>query len=224
MTVSVGHCHPKVNAALHDQVDTLWHTTSIYMHPKIHEYAERLTATLPEPLSCVYFVNSGSEANDMAMMMARLHTHNHELLSFRNAYHGMSPYTMGLTAQSSWKYKVVGSNLGVHHVMNPDPYRGVYGGAHCRDSPVQVSGRPCDCGAGGACKAEEGYLEQLDEVLKYSVHKGDSLAGFFAESIQGVGGSVQYPKGYLKKAFQKVRELGGICISDEVYQECTYLL
>ena len=109
VTVSVGHCHPKVctnsiivgntdkiyilyilqvNEALKAQVDTLWHTTSIYMHPKIHEYAEKLTATLPEPLKCVYFVNSGSEANDMAMMMARVYTGNFDILSFRNAYHG----------------------------------------------------------------------------------------------------------------------------------------
>lgn len=88
MTVSVGHCHPKVNKALHDQVDTLWHTTNIYMHPKIHEYAERLTALFPEPLKNVYFVNSGSEANDLAMYMARLHSGNFDLWSFRNAYHG----------------------------------------------------------------------------------------------------------------------------------------
>ena len=78
----------QVNEALKAQVDTLWHTTSIYMHPKIHEYAEKLTATLPEPLKCVYFVNSGSEANDMAMMMARVYTGNFDILSFRNAYHG----------------------------------------------------------------------------------------------------------------------------------------
>ena len=70
------------------QIDTLWHTTSIYMHPKIHEYAEKLTATLPEPLKCVYFVNSGSEANDMAMMIARVYTGNFDILSFRNSYHG----------------------------------------------------------------------------------------------------------------------------------------
>ena len=59
------------------------------------------------------------------------------------------------------------------------------------------------------------YLGQLEEVFRYSIPKGKSLAGFFAESIQGVGGSVQFPKGYLKKAFEKVRDLGGLCISDE---------
>ena len=88
VTVSVGHCHPKVNAALEEQVKTLWHTTSIYLQPKIHEYAEKLTATLPDNLSCVYLVNSGSEANDLAIMMARLYTGNYDIISLRNSYHG----------------------------------------------------------------------------------------------------------------------------------------
>ena len=88
MTFSAGHCHPKINAALEEQIKTLWHTTSIYLQPKIHEYAEKLTATLPEHLSCVYLVNSGSEANDLAIMMARLYTGNYDIISLRNSYHG----------------------------------------------------------------------------------------------------------------------------------------
>ena len=72
----------------------------------VHEYATRLVETLPDPLKVVYFVNSGSEANDLAMYMARLYTGNNDLISFRNAYHGMSPYTMGLTAHSTWKFSV----------------------------------------------------------------------------------------------------------------------
>ncbi len=181
VTVSVGHCHPKVNEALKAQVDTLWHTTSIYMHPKIHEYAEKLTATLPEPLKCVYFVNSGSEANDMAMMMAREYTGNFDIVSFRNSYHGASPYTNGLTAHSSWKFNFANS-FGIHHAMNPDPYKGLFGGAHCRDSPVQTQ-RQCSCEQ-GQCQASEGYLNQFDEIFKYSLPKDGKVAAFFAESIQ----------------------------------------
>ena len=112
---------------------------------------------------------------------------NHELLSFRNAYHGMSYATMGITGQGTWKYKLPGTNMNIHNIMNPDPYRGIYGGSKCRDSPVQVLGRDCDCAA-GHCKAEDGYLEQLEEVLKYSTQTGlpagKNIAGFFAESIQ----------------------------------------
>ena len=106
VTVSVGHCHPKVTEALQQQIHRLWHTTNIYLHPMVHEYATRLMETLPDPLKVVYFVNSGSEANDLAMYMARLYTGNNDLISFRNAYHGMSPYTMGLTAHSTWKFSV----------------------------------------------------------------------------------------------------------------------
>jgi len=216
VTVSVGHCHPHVNAALHNQVDRLWHTTNIYLHPQVHEYAEKLTQTLPDNLKNVYFVNSGSEANDLAMYMARLYTGNWDILSFRNAYHGMSPYTMGLTAHSTWKYSVP-TGFGIHHVMNPDVYRGPWGTVGCRDCPVLPQGVAREEEGEGECaSAVENYMEQLEEVVRYSLPRDGRMAAFFAESIQGVGGSVQYPKGYLKRAFARVRELGGLCVSDEV--------
>ena len=220
VTVSVGHCHPKVNAALHAQIDRLWHTTAIYLYPQIHEYARRLTATMPGNLKVCYFVNSGSEANDMAMMMARMYTGNYDILALRNAYHGMSPYTMGLTAHSTWRYDLP-TNMGIVHSMNPDPYRGPWGGGHCRDSPVQTD-RTCGCPPHGAwstfaihakyfavdhirfqirksisfssncfspsfsgCMAGDNYVEQIEDVLRHCVAK-KGIAGFFAESIQGI--------------------------------------
>lgn len=212
VTVGLGHCHPKINAVLKEQSETLWHTTSIYMHPKIHEYAEKLAAKMPGNLKVIYFVNSGSEANDMATFMARSFTGNYDIISFMNAYHGVSPTTMGLTAIGKWKHGVPHS-FGFHHAMNPDVYRGIWGGSNCRDSPVQTT-RKCSCGE-GQCQASDNYINQFEEVLNYCVPK-TGLAGFFAESIQGVGGAMQYPKGYLKKAFELVRSRGGICISDEV--------
>eukprot|EP00088_Acartia_fossae_P003947 TRINITY_DN11696_c0_g1_i1.p1 TRINITY_DN11696_c0_g1~~TRINITY_DN11696_c0_g1_i1.p1 ORF type:complete len:499 (+),score=87.62 TRINITY_DN11696_c0_g1_i1:38-1534(+) len=216
VTVSVGHCHPKVNEALHNQIDKLWHTTNIYMHPTVHEYAHKLAQKMPGNLKNVYFVNSGSEANDLAMFMARLYTGNHDILGFRNAYHGMSPYTMGLTAHSTWKFSVP-TGMGVHHIMNPDVYRGLWGHPGCRDCPVLPQGyEVCNEGEGECASAVDNYMEQFEEVVRYSLPKGKSVAAFFAESIQGVGGSVQYPKGYLKRAFARTRELGGVCISDEV--------
>jgi len=212
VTVSVGHCHPKVNAALKEQMDLLWHTTNIYLHPRIHEYAEKLTATLPGDLKVAYFVNSGSEANDLAITMARLHTGRYDCIGFRNAYHGVSPAIVSLTAHSTWKYNVPGS-FGIHQTMNPDVYRGLWGGKHCRDSPIQTD-RDCACSA-GTCMATDMYLEQLHDVIRHTIPKS-GMAGFWAESIQGVGGTVQYPKDFLKKAFAAVREKGGVCISDEV--------
>ena len=120
--------------------------------------------------------------------------------------------------------------------MNADPYRGEWGGKHCRDSPIQTT-RNCNCSP-GQCAASGKYVDQLDEVLRYSAPKG-RVGGFFAESIQvcpkiyciqnqfyskttllsilqGVGGTVQYPKGFLKSAFELIRSYGGVCISDEV--------
>lgn len=96
--------------------------------------------------------------------------------------------------------------------MNPDVYRGIWGGSKCRDSPIQTS-RSCACTS--ECNACKNYLEQLSELFEYSIPKG-KLAAFFAESIQGVGGTVQYPKDYLKGAYKIVKENGGVFISDEV--------
>ena len=103
----------------------------------------------------------------------------------------------------------------MHHAMNPDMYQGIWGGPGYRDCPVLPQGvaRASD----DECReVEDLYLNQLEEVVRYSLPKGNSLAGFFAESIQGVGGTVQYPRGYIKRAFERVRRLGGVCISDEV--------
>ncbi|XP_052232452.1 alanine--glyoxylate aminotransferase 2, mitochondrial-like [Dreissena polymorpha] len=212
VTVSVGHCHPKVNAVTEKQLKKLWHTTNIYMHPNLHEYAKKFTDKLPGNLKVVYFVNSGSEANDLAVMMARMYTGTFDIISLRNAYHGASPHLMGLTALNTWRYNVP-TGFGIHQAMNPDPYRGPWGGKHCRDSPSQTQ-RDCDCKP-GECKAGDMYLDQLEDVIRFSMPKG-RCGGFWAESIQGVGGTVQFPKNYLKRAFEKVRAVGGVCISDEV--------
>lgn len=212
VTVSVGHCHPVVVEAAEKQMKNLWHTTNIYMHPTLHQYASELVAKLPSNLKVVYFTNSGSEANDLAMLMSRMYTGTFEVVGTRNAYHGASPYLMGLTSLSTWRYNVP-TGFGICQTMNPDPYRGPWGGSHCRDSPIQTT-RKCDCPA-DRCLATDFYLEQLEDVLRHSMPKG-RVGAFFAESIQGVGGTVQFPKGFLKGAFKKIRERGGLCISDEV--------
>jgi alanine-glyoxylate transaminase/(R)-3-amino-2-methylpropionate-pyruvate transaminase len=108
VTVSVGHCHPKVNSALEQQIKKLWHTTMIYGYPAIHEYTQKLLKKFPNELNTVLYTNSGSEANDIAMFMARLYTGKYEIISLRNGYHGMSPYTMGITSLHTWKYNVPG--------------------------------------------------------------------------------------------------------------------
>ncbi|XP_036614212.1 alanine--glyoxylate aminotransferase 2, mitochondrial isoform X2 [Trichosurus vulpecula] len=214
VTVSVGHCHPKVTTAAQKQLGRLWHTSPAFLHPAIHEYAEKLTALFPEPLKVVFFANSGSEANDIAMLMARSCSQNVDIISFRGAYHGSSPYTIGLTNVGTFKPKTA-SGSSCQATMCPDVFRGPWGGSQCRDSLVQTI-RKCDC-TPGCCKANSQYIEEFKNTLHTVVAK--EIAGFFAEPIQGVNGVVQYPKGFLKEAFQLVRERGGVCISDEAIKE-----
>nr|KAF6439675.1 alanine--glyoxylate aminotransferase 2 [Rousettus aegyptiacus] len=214
VTVSVGHCHPKVNAVAQKQMGCLWHTSALFFHPQIHAYAEKLSALLPEPLKIIFLVNSGSEANDLAMMMARAHSNNMDVISFRGGYHGSSPYTLSLSNVGSYRM-TLSSGTGCQSTMCPDVFRGPWGGSHCRDSPVQTV-RKCNC-APDCCQAKDQYIEQFKDTLNTSVAK--SIAGFFVEPIQGVNGAVQYPKGFLKEAFELVRERGGMCIVDEVIKE-----
>ncbi len=192
VTVSVGHCHPHVVAAAERQNKLLQHTTTIYLHPNIAEYAQALAAKMPGDLKVCYFVNSGSEANDLAMLMARAYTGNYDLIALRNAYHGGNASGMALTAHSTWKFNVPHS-FGVHHALAPDPYRGVY------------AGDP---------EAGRKYADDVKSVIDYST--SGRVAGFIAESIQGVGGTIVFPDGYLRQTYEYVRAAGGVCIADEV--------
>jgi alanine-glyoxylate transaminase/(R)-3-amino-2-methylpropionate-pyruvate transaminase len=152
-----------------------------------------LADKMPGDLSVCYFVNSGSEANDLAMLMARLYTGNYDIIALRNAYHGGSPASMGLTAHSTWKYNYPHS-FGVHHAVAADPYRGPWG----MDDP----------------QAGAKYAADIKNLIQHATP--GRVAGFFAEAIQGVGGSVVYPDGYLENAYGYIRQAGGVCISDEV--------
>jgi len=193
VTVSVGHCHPEVVAAAHRQNELLQHSTTIYLHPNIAEYGEKLASKMPGDLKVCYFVNSGSEANDLAMLMARAYTGNYDVIALRNAYHGGNSSGMGLTAHHTWKFNVPHS-FGVHHAMTPDPYRGLWG----RD----------DVDAG------KKYAADVKNLLDYATP--GQVAAFIAESIQGVGGCVVFPDGYLKHTYEYIRAAGGVCIADEV--------
>ncbi|KAI6219286.1 Aminotransferase, class III [Aphelenchoides besseyi] len=214
VTVSVGHCHPRVVSAVEAQMKKLWHTTSIYLTKPVFEYAELLTSTLPSHLNVCFFTNSGSEANDLAIELARLHTGRFDVLSLRNGYHGLTQALAGATNLGNWKQPLP-QGFGILKALCPDPYRGIFTGANCRDSPSQPFNRKCDCEK-GYCKASDQYVDQFNEVLRYDFPKSSGPAAFLAESIQGVGGVVQYPKGFLKRSFESVQSTGGLCISDEV--------
>src|SRR5258708_13724696 len=102
--VSVGHCQPDVVAAANLQNETLQHATTIYLHPNIAEYARELAAKMPGDLKVCYFVNSGSEANDLATLMARAFTGNYDLIALRNAYHGGNASGTAWTAHRTCKF------------------------------------------------------------------------------------------------------------------------
>ncbi|CAH1155628.1 unnamed protein product [Phaedon cochleariae] len=210
-TVSVGHCHPKITRAVSEQMEILGHATNIYYHTKIHEYAMKLSETLPGSLKCIYFVNSGSEANDLALLMARSYTGRFDVISLKNCYHGMTYQMMSLTSNNHYKYPVPGS-AGFFKTLNPDVYNGIWGGNKCRDSPVQTD-RICSCT--GECEAGLKYIEQFENELNYQISK-NGLAAFWAESIQGVGGAVQYPKNYIRRVHDIVKNQGGLFVADEV--------
>ena len=123
VTISVGHCHPHVVAAANKQNELLQHSTTIYLQPNVALYAEKLASKMPGDLKVCYFVNSGSEANDLALLMARAATGNYDVIALRNGYHGGNASGMGVTAHSTWKYNVPHS-FGVHHALAPYPYRG----------------------------------------------------------------------------------------------------
>ncbi|XP_068618804.1 alanine--glyoxylate aminotransferase 2, mitochondrial [Battus philenor] len=209
VTVSVGHCHPKVSAALHEQIDTLWHVTNIYRHPKLYEYVEKLTSKFPGDLKVVYLVNSGTEANDLAVILARSYTGHRDVISLQSGYHGCSSGIIGLTSTRAYRNPAV-IPLGFYNALLPDPYRGIWGG--CRDSLSQV---PNSCSCPSDCESSDKYVHQLSELLENSTPSG-RVAALFAESIQGVNGTVQFPKGYLRKACEVVRKHGGVFVADEV--------
>src|SRR5260370_38867932 len=129
VTVRVGHCHRHVVDVAHLQNETLQHSTTIYLHPNIAQYAQALAAKMPGDLKVCYFVNFGSEANDLALLMARAYTGNYDVIALRNAYHGGNAGEMGLTPHRTWEFNVPHS-FGVHHAIVPDPYRGLWGGGY----------------------------------------------------------------------------------------------
>src|ERR1043165_6801251 len=193
VTISVGHCHPHVLAAANKQNETLQHSTTIYLHPNVGAFAEKLASKMPGELKVCYFVNSGSEANDLALLMARASTGNYDVIALRNAYHGGNASGMAVTAHSNWKFNVPHS-FGVHHAIAPYPYRGPFG----YDDP----------------DAGKKYADDVRNLIDYATP--GKLAGFIAESIQGVGGFVEFPQGYLKHVYEHVRAAGGVCVADEV--------
>ena len=191
----VGHSHPRVVRAGQLQMAVL-NTNTRYLHDNLIRYAERLTETLPDPLRVCFFVNSGSEANDLALRLAQAYTGQKDLLILDGAYHGNLTSLIDI---SPYKFDGPGGHgapPSVHKLLMPDPYRGVYKGY----------GRE----AGAA------YARSVREKIEELRGRKTGVCAFIAESLLGCGGQIVLPDGYLEEAYAHVRAAGGVCIADEV--------
>lgn len=188
--VSVGHAHPEVTKAVEEQIRQLQHCTTMFYHPVPAHYAEELAARMPKGHDwVVHFTNSGTEAVDLALVMAQQHTGNIDMLALQNSYHGATIGAQSLSGISGFRHHIPLLS-GIHHVANPDSYRGTFG----EDTAA--------------------YLADIDRTIKFST--SSRLAGMIVEPILGYGGIVEVLDGYLKSASEKVRAHGGVMIVDEV--------
>ena len=191
----VGHSHPRVVRAGQAQMAVL-NTNTRYLHDNLVEYAERLCATLPEPLRVCYFVCSGSEANELALRLARTHTGQKDVVVVDTAYHGN---TTSLVEISPYKFDGpggAGAPPYVHKVPMPDVYRGEYRGEDPR--------------------AGEKYAHYVEDAIRRIQERENNVAAFICESLLGCGGQIVLPENYLREAYGFVRRAGSVCIADEV--------
>jgi 4-aminobutyrate aminotransferase-like enzyme/Ser/Thr protein kinase RdoA (MazF antagonist) len=191
----VGHSHPRVVAAVQSQI-ALLNTNTRYLHPNILRYADRLTLLMPEPLQVCYFVNSGTEANDLALRLARTYTDREDVIVQEHAYHGHSPTMIEM---SPYKFNGPGGSgrrAWVHVVPMADDYRGEY-----RRGEPELGRK---------------YAEYVARALEVCESEGRQVAAFIAETLPSVAGQIVFPAGYLEKVYEHVRAAGGLCIADEV--------
>jgi 4-aminobutyrate aminotransferase-like enzyme/Ser/Thr protein kinase RdoA (MazF antagonist) len=191
----VGHCHPRVVEAASRQMSVL-STNTRYLHDFINSYAERLCATMPEPLSVCFFVNSATEGNELALRLARAYTGQRDMIVLEAAYHGnttslidISPYKHdgpGGTGPPGW----------VHTAPIPDLYRGLY-----RSNDADAARK---------------YAGHVEDIIQQLQGKGIGIAGFIAETCPSVAGQIFLPNGYLPEVYRHIRQAGGLCIADEV--------
>lgn len=190
LCISVGHAHPAVVSAVQSQVAELTHCTTMFYHPVPAHFAEELAATMPEGHDwVVHFTNSGTEAIDLALMMARASTGNHDVVALRNSYHGATYGAQAVTGVQSFRHNV-GMLPNITFAAEPNQYRGAFG------------------------PGTQPYLDELDRVLACTT--SGHVAAMIAEPVQGYGGIVEMPEGYLKGAADRIRAKGGLMIIDEV--------
>ena len=194
LTVSLGHCHPGINDAVIDQLRTLGHTSTLYPNEWIVRVAEKLAEVTPEPLTQSFLTNSGTEADETAVLLARAHAGGAgDIIALRHCYSGRSQLAINLCGHSSWR--MMPSNVaGIKHAHAP----------YCYRCPMGLEYPSCDM----RCATD------LEELI--ATETSGRIAAFIAEPILGVGGFIVPPKEYFEIAVEIIRRHGGIFICDEV--------
>ncbi|MBI4166507.1 MAG: aspartate aminotransferase family protein [Acidobacteria bacterium] len=193
VTISVGHSNPKVTEKIKAQIDRVQHTSTLFPTEALVAVAEKVAQIAPGNLKKCYFTNSGTEANEVAVLAARMHTGNYEMLTLRHGYSGHSQLTKAMTGLSTWRKGGV-IPYGITHVPGPYCYRCPYGLTY------------------PSCELH--CAKDVEEVIKTST--SGAVGGMLAETIQGLGGFIVPPPGYFKIVANIVRNYGGLFISDEV--------
>lgn len=193
LTTSVGHNNPTVTGRVREQVGKLIHSSTLYPNENHVRLAEKLAELTPGQLQSSYFTNSGTEADETAIILAKSYTGYQEIIALRHGYSGRSAIGMSLTGQSAWR--IGGTHvIGIKHALNP----------YCYRCPLKLSYPEC----GVAC------AEDVEEVIKTTT--SGRIAAFLAEPIQGVGGFITPPPEYFKIVTEIIHRYGGLFICDEV--------
>jgi 4-aminobutyrate aminotransferase-like enzyme len=193
LTISVGHCNPKVTSKIAEQVGKLQHTSTLYPNEKIIALAEKLAEITPGNLKKAYFTNSGTEADETAIFLAKHFTSNQEIIALRHSYSGRSLLAMSMTGHAPWRHG--GTHIpGIKHAVSP----------YCYRCPLGLTYPSCEI----KC------AQDIEELIMTTT--SGNIAGFIAEPIQGVGGFITPPKEYFKVAVPIIKKYGGVFISDEV--------
>ncbi len=191
----VGHAHPRIQAVVADQLKRV-NTNTRYLHPAQTAFAKKVLSKLPAQFEVCYFVNSGTEANELALRLARAHTGAKGMITPDHGYHGNTTGAIAISAYKFNKPGGVGQADWVELVEVADDYRGSFG----RDDPDRA----------------QKFADLVDPKIKALQEKGHGIAGFIAETFPSVGGQIIPPKGYLPAVYDKIRAAGGLCIADEV--------
>jgi 4-aminobutyrate aminotransferase len=193
LTISVGHANPKVTGPLKAQADRLQHTSTVYPNEQIVALAEKLAHITPGKIQKSFFSNSGTEANETAILLARMATGSFDVVALRHAYSGASALAKSVTGHAPWRRAGVVS-VGISHAINP----------YCYRCPLGLKYPEC----------EVRCANDVENLIQTGT--SGSIAAFIAEPIQGVGGFITPPPEYFKIVFNVVKKYGGLFIADEV--------